>query len=345
MEEIISQKKLTDLTIKDNFLFGVVMMDEKNCRDLLEMILGFPIERVEISKEKSIVYHPEYKGVRLNIYAKDEKHTCYNVEMQAASKPSLGKRSRYCHSQIDMELLLSGKDYTELPTTYVIFVEQCTAWPDSVDNPADDVNRGMSMATVETAPAKAISNTRTIIKAGAGPNAAVAVNAQSKNKEKAVELIELLNTNDELYRLITMGEEGVDYTWDEEDNFVLVDGKYNFNYNEWQIGQSYSPEFARGQYAKGEKGEIRKQTQQMIYDADKTAEISPLTGFVFESSKVKTQIANCSAVITEMLPGLASGSIDPTTELPRFLERLEDAGVNDIIAEKQAQLDKFNANK
>lgn len=118
----MSQKKLTDLTIKDNFLFGAVMTDEKNCRDFLEMVLGFPIARVEISKEKSVVYHPEYKGVRLDIYAQDEEQTCYNVEMQAASRPHLGKRSRYYHSQMDMDLLLSGREYEDLPPAYVIFI-------------------------------------------------------------------------------------------------------------------------------------------------------------------------------------------------------------------------------
>lgn len=97
-------------------------MEEKNCRDFLEMVLGFPITRVEISKEKSVVYHPEYKGVRLDIYAQDEEQTCYNVEMQAASRPHLGKRSRYYHSQMDMDLLLSGRDYEDLPPAYVIFV-------------------------------------------------------------------------------------------------------------------------------------------------------------------------------------------------------------------------------
>lgn len=97
-------------------------MEEKNCRDFLEMVLGFPIARVEISKEKSVVYHPEYKGVRLDIYAQDEEQTCYNVEMQAASRPHLGKRSRYYHSQMDMDLLLSGRDYEDLPPAYVIFV-------------------------------------------------------------------------------------------------------------------------------------------------------------------------------------------------------------------------------
>ena len=116
------KKTLSELTIKDNFIFGAVMCEEPNCRRLLEMVLDFPIERIEVNKEKSIVYHPEYKGVRLDVYAKDEKRTHYNVEMQAIKEPALGKRARYYHSHIDMEILLSGDDYSKLPNTYVIFV-------------------------------------------------------------------------------------------------------------------------------------------------------------------------------------------------------------------------------
>ena len=116
------KKQLKELTIKDNFMFGAVMMDEGHCKGLLERVLQIPIDRVEISKEKSIVYHPEYKGVRLDVYVKDEKQTRYNVEMQVEKKPALGKRSRYYQSQMDMEMLLSGEDYAELPNTYVIFI-------------------------------------------------------------------------------------------------------------------------------------------------------------------------------------------------------------------------------
>ena len=116
------RKTLQDLTIKDNFLFGAVMMDEELCRELLELVLGFRIAKVTVSREKSFVYHPEYKGVRLDIIAADEKNTHYNVEMQVSRKSKPGKRSRYYHSQIDMDLLLSGHDYAELPDAYVIFI-------------------------------------------------------------------------------------------------------------------------------------------------------------------------------------------------------------------------------
>ena len=116
------RKTLQDLTIKDNFLFGAVMSVEKNCKGFLEMVLGFPIAHVVVSKEKSLVYHPEYKGVRLDIYAEDENHTHYNVEMQVRKKKALGKRSRYYHSQMVMEALANGEDYETLPDTFVIFV-------------------------------------------------------------------------------------------------------------------------------------------------------------------------------------------------------------------------------
>lgn len=118
----MNYKKLRELTLKDNFMFGAVMSMEDNCRKLLELVVEFRIGRICISTEKSIISHPEYKGVRLDVYASDENNTRYNVEMQVIRKAELGKRARYYHSQMDMELLYSGEDFTELPDTYVIFI-------------------------------------------------------------------------------------------------------------------------------------------------------------------------------------------------------------------------------
>ena len=119
----MNQKKtLQELTFKDNFMFGAVLLDPENCKGVIERSLGTEIERVEVSKEKSIVYNPEYKGVRLDAYAKDKNNTRYNIEMQILPKPALQKRARYYHSQIDMEILLTGVSYNELPDTYVIFI-------------------------------------------------------------------------------------------------------------------------------------------------------------------------------------------------------------------------------
>ena len=90
------RKTLQELTIKDNFMFGMVMSEEENCRSFLELALGIPIRGVKVDREKSMIYHPEYKGIRLDVFAKDEKNTCYNVEMQVSRKRKPGKRSSIC---------------------------------------------------------------------------------------------------------------------------------------------------------------------------------------------------------------------------------------------------------
>ena len=116
-----NKRTLQELTFKDNFLFAATLLDPENCRLVLERILEIPIERVEVSKEKSIVYHPEYRGVRLDVFARDEMHTHYDVEMQIAAQ-HIPKRARYYHSQMDMELISTGTGYEELPDSYVIFI-------------------------------------------------------------------------------------------------------------------------------------------------------------------------------------------------------------------------------
>ena len=97
-------KTLQELTLKDNFMFAAVMADSENCRELLEMVLGIKIAKIKVWAEKTIIYNPAAKSVRLDIVAEDEMHTHYDVEMQVEKTDTL-RRARYYHSQMDMELL------------------------------------------------------------------------------------------------------------------------------------------------------------------------------------------------------------------------------------------------
>lgn len=119
---------------------------------------------------------------------------------------------------------------------------------------------------------------------------------------------------------------------------------YNFSYNEWQIGQSYSPDFARSAtFGRNQAGDDQKKSLEVVYQADREADPSPVTGFTFNADPVKTEIANCAAVISEMIPVLSNGAAAPAGLLPQFLSRLENAGIDTIIAEKQAQLDAWKS--
>lgn len=116
------KRNFKDLTIRDAFMFAAVMSDPEICRRVLELALGIPISEVHIQTEKTMSYHSEYHGVRLDVYAADVNRTRFNVEMQVTLQKFLSKRSRYYHDQIDMDALLTGNSYEDLPDTYVIFI-------------------------------------------------------------------------------------------------------------------------------------------------------------------------------------------------------------------------------
>ena len=52
-------------------MFDAVMSDPEICRKVLELALGIPISEVHIQTEKTMAYHSEYHGVRLDVYAED----------------------------------------------------------------------------------------------------------------------------------------------------------------------------------------------------------------------------------------------------------------------------------
>ena len=53
---------------------------------------------------------------------KDEAGTMYNIEMQTVSRDDLLRRIRYYQGTMDRRALESGKDYRELPDSFIIFV-------------------------------------------------------------------------------------------------------------------------------------------------------------------------------------------------------------------------------
>ncbi|EHJ00361.1 Conserved hypothetical protein CHP01784 [Clostridium sp. DL-VIII] len=118
-------KTLRELNLEDDFLFAKVMSDKEICRELLEKILEIEIEKVEmVEEQKTIDLLLESKGIRLDVYVKDENSTIYNVEMQRGKHKNLPKRLRYYQGSIDLDLISKGEDYRKLAKSYIIFI--CT---------------------------------------------------------------------------------------------------------------------------------------------------------------------------------------------------------------------------
>ena len=75
-------------------------------------------------EQKTINLLLESKGIRLDVYVKDENNTIYNVEMQRGNHKNLPKRLRYYQGSIDLDLISKGENYRTLVKSYIIFI--CT---------------------------------------------------------------------------------------------------------------------------------------------------------------------------------------------------------------------------
>lgn len=163
-----------------------------------------------------------------------------------------------------------------------------------------------------------------------------AISRTSKHPEKAMEFLNLVNTDEYLYNLITIGIEGKHYE-KTEDGFVKVIENSGYSPNtDWMYGNNFLAYFKEGQ----EKTDWEKTKE--INDNAKT---SPILGFSFDSTPVQNEIASVSAVLNEYILSLESGAVDPEKVMPEFLEKMKVAGSDKLIEEAQSQLDKWLASK
>lgn len=164
-----------------------------------------------------------------------------------------------------------------------------------------------------------------------------AIGANSANKERAMMFLNLVNTDKELYDLIAYGIKDKHYTLNEKNQITRIPDS-GYNAADWVIGNTFNGYPG----AASPIDNVFEETKRL----NESAETSPLLGFVFDSTPVQTQITNVTNVNTKYHPGLNTGAVDKSAKLEEFRNELNKAGIDDIIAELQKQLDAWvKANK
>ena len=86
--------------------------------------------------------------------------------------------------------------------------------------------------------------------------------------------------------------------------------------------------------------------QQLRDFNDTITAASPALGYSFEiTDDISSAYSAVSAVVKQYTPTISAGAADPDTYLPQFIQDLETAGINDVIAENQKQFDAWRAAK
>lgn len=112
------------LTLADDFIFSRVMQNVEICKEVLELLLKINITKIEYPTVQKVFQSlKNSKGIRLDVYVQETGgQRVFDIEIQTLITKEEALRARYYQGMLDLDNLLKGNDYTELPQTYIIFL-------------------------------------------------------------------------------------------------------------------------------------------------------------------------------------------------------------------------------
>ena len=157
-----------------------------------------------------------------------------------------------------------------------------------------------------------------------------AVHTNSQQKEKAVQLLNWLWTNQEAYNTLVWGLEGQHHESTGEGHIRPIQDSGYYTNIPWMWGNTFQSYLLPGQ-----DETLFDEVRRLNRDSLK----ANILGFNADRDEVSTLVASVSAVVDQYKTPLAGGWVDPETGIPEFQAALERAGFPELIEQMQAQVD------
>lgn len=168
-----------------------------------------------------------------------------------------------------------------------------------------------------------------------------AVPSTSKHPDAAIKWLNYLYSNKDAANLLYYGIEGTDYVKNADGTVSNTPSNSAAN-AKWSTDLIWS--FGNQSLMYATKGlPVDFNSKKAALNAN--AAYSVAFGFNFDASSVKNEFTAVNNVISQYRRPLECGSVDPATALPEFISKLKTAGIDKIIAAKQAQLTDWAKNK
>ena len=160
----------------------------------------------------------------------------------------------------------------------------------------------------------------------------------AKNPERALALWNLLTTDQEAYDVFFYGILGTTYELNEEGQFTILDPDLYATNACWAVR---TMDLNRNQAGVPESYDtVRREWEENIQEGVGTERF---TGFVFDTTAVTTEIANCQNVRQQYGWPLELGYVDAEKGLEEYKKQMQNAGIDRIVEEAQRQLDEYLA--
>lgn len=166
----------------------------------------------------------------------------------------------------------------------------------------------------------------------------MAIPSTCKDPIPALKVLNLLYTDPAFINLLDWGIEGTHYVRVEgTENIITYPEGVTSENSGYAMASSW--EFANETIAYVWEGTGDDNYWDRMQEFNDSAIKSKALGFTFDPTPVKSEYAALNNVLNEYRLGLENGEMDPDIYLPKFQEALKSAGIDKVVAEKQAQLD------
>lgn len=166
----------------------------------------------------------------------------------------------------------------------------------------------------------------------------------SAHPEKALEALNYIYANDDANWIIQYGLEGQSYEIVEQTDEGTQIRFLSDNMEELPYFNPYGLWGNQYHYAAVEPTPVNANKLIEDYHRGTPKErYSPAMGYSFVRDSVSTEIASLSTVIEQYDKMINCGALDPQKAVPEFISALKAAGIEEVIAENQRQLDEWAA--
>ena len=231
----------------------------------------------------------------------------------------------YNEGYIRKDVASAGNDSSEYNARR--YVVSNTSWKPGIEE-SSKLSKGYEIAYAKyTEPYKGL---------GYAQSTMIGIGKNSKNPEKALKFIELINTNEELYNLICFGIEGKHYYLDENKQVEYIDNSGYAPKADWKFGNQFN-----AYTLKGQPEDVWEQTEKL----NEEGKVTPYNGLSIDKTEFLKIFNEIDSANAQAKNTMTCSPADFDKNFDENIKALKDAGLDKLVENFKSQVAEWKKSK
>jgi putative aldouronate transport system substrate-binding protein len=161
----------------------------------------------------------------------------------------------------------------------------------------------------------------------------LAIPSVSDHPNEAMKLINMMHSDPKLLNMMLFGVEDVHWELEDDGRVSIMDSAwYGAHGGAWTLGNTL---------LQAVSNQENPEKNRLLIDYSNDSNDHASLGFCFRTEPVAAELTAISAVADGLNRALLTGYVDPTVELPNYIDALKAAGIDTVKAEVEMQYEEW----